>query len=202
MSALPADLLDTLRTVVREAVVAGFDPPDEIAQRAAECAADGTDFEPGDLLDTAERLTAEALAAHLHEQDGWPDVTDCDRLDAAFEALEAAGVVARQNFSCCGTCGHADIGEEIAAAEEAGRAVRGYTFYHVQNTEAAVEGGGLYLAYGAVEDGEAGAEAVAAEVVSTLAAHGLKPEWNGSARQCVFVPLVWQRRRPAVIMAR
>ena len=94
------------------------------------------------------------------------------------------------------------MGDEIAQAEAAGRLARGYTFYHVQNTESAVEGYGLHLSYGATEPGDAAAETVAGEVVAALAAHGLKPRWNGSVRQCVFVPLDWKRRRPAVVAAR
>src|SRR4051794_10084988 len=116
MTALPADLLDALRDRIRRAVAEGFDPPEAIADQAAECCADGTDFEPADLCEAAEHLTDGALAAPLFAQEPWPDDTDCDRLDAAFAALDADGIVARQHFSCCGTCGHADICEEIAAA--------------------------------------------------------------------------------------
>ena len=197
MTAPPADLLADMARTIRERVAAGFDPPEGIAAAAAELGYE-YDLEPDDLGPTARRLTAAALLAHQHEQAAWPAVTDCDRLDAAFAALDAAGVVARQDFSCCGTCGHAEIGGVLAAARSAGRAVRGYTFYHLQNTESAVEGCGLHLAYGGVEPTDAAAEVIAAEVAFALAAHGLRPTWAGSAGQCVFVPLDWKRRRPAV----
>src|SRR5688500_10767798 len=44
----------------------------------------------------------------------WPERTDCDRLDAAFAELEGIGIVCRQDFTCCSTCGGAEIGAECA----------------------------------------------------------------------------------------
>ena len=37
------------------------------------------------------------------------------RVDEALAALEAEGVISRQNFSCCGSCGSSEIWDEIAA---------------------------------------------------------------------------------------
>ena len=62
--------------------------------------------------------------------------------------LEAAGIVARQNFTCCKTCGFYEINGEMEAARAQGRVVRGYVFFHMQDTERAAKGGDLALAYG------------------------------------------------------
>ena len=35
---------------------------------------------------------------------GWPETTDCDRLDRAFATLAAESVVARQHLWCCTRC--------------------------------------------------------------------------------------------------
>lgn len=51
--------------------------------------------------------------------------------------------MARQNFTCCQTCGLAEIDDEIEVVRAEGRPVRGYAFFHQQDTAGAVEGGSL-----------------------------------------------------------
>lgn len=191
-----AEAVRLMRERVRQEVAAGFDPADRIAEAVAEgeCV-DGVDAE--ELEGIARRLVREALAAHYREQADWPDVTDCDRLDDAFAELEARGIVCRQNFSCCGTCGHTEIWDEMERAREAGAEVWGYAFFHLQDTESAVGGGGLYLKYGSAEAGDE--EAVAEELVEVLTAHGLAAGWNGQTSQCVGLSLDWKRRRPVEV---
>ena len=60
----------------------------------------------------ARRILEDETAAYHHEAAGWPALTDHDRLEQAFAALETQGVVCRQNFTCCGTCGVAEIGDD------------------------------------------------------------------------------------------
>src|SRR6266540_396816 len=155
---LPA-LLDAMHSSIRRDIAAGFETPDEIVDSVVDLFSDEADV--AILRPHARRMVREILDAHLREQASWSTPTDCDRLDAVFAALQQAGIVCRQHFSCCGTCGAYEIWEEMDTARDAGLDVRGYAFYHVQDTESAVEGYGLYLNYGAVEDGEAAALAVA-----------------------------------------
>jgi len=185
--------LEEMRDHVRRDVAAGFSDPDDIARNAVEMLSDQHDAE--ELESAAERLTREAIQAHLLAQATWPQTTDCDRLGAAFEELEKEGIVARQNFTCCQNCGHYEIGGEIAAARKAGGEVRGYTFYHMQDTESAVECGGLYLAYAALAQGDDAGVAIGREIVRALQHHRLKTEWDGSSSQRIHVSLDWKRRR-------
>ncbi|MGE5830625.1 MAG: DUF6891 domain-containing protein, partial [Micromonosporaceae bacterium] len=152
-------------------------------------------LDPDGLRAAARVITDRALAAHLAEQSGWSHPTDCDRLDAAFADLAAAGILARQHFSCCGTCGANDIREAMQQAEKDGYASRGYTFFHLQDTEHAVAGDGLYLSYGARHPDEAAAVAIGHEIVMVLRAHGLAPTWNGRHAHRIALPLAWRRRR-------
>ena len=80
----------------------------------------------------ARAIADRALAAHRAGQAGWPAPTDCDRLDAAFAGVRAAGIVARQHFSCCGTCGAQEIHDEIDQADQERPVGRGFTFFHVR----------------------------------------------------------------------
>ncbi|MEH6698729.1 MAG: hypothetical protein V7672_08520 [Brevundimonas sp.] len=190
-----ADILGDLQRYIEVDVAGGFVPAGEIAERAVEVLEGEADAAL--LRREARRLTAEALAAHEAAKAQWPEVTDCDRLDAAFAALEASGVIARQNFTCCGTCGAYEIGGELEDARSQGRPARGYAFYHQQDTERGIEGEGLYLNYGACEEGEDAAVAIGHEIVAALKAKGLSPDWDGRIEQRIGVPLDWKRRGPA-----
>jgi hypothetical protein len=146
-SPLSPEDFDELHDFIRVQVAAGFAPVEEIIDEAVEVFADVT----GDhvaLVGAARAVAEQALAGHRSHQADWPTTTDCDRLDAAFTDLGRAGILARQHFSCCGTCGADEIREELDQAEKAGQPARGFTFFHIQDTEHAVAGEGLYLSYG------------------------------------------------------
>lgn len=130
------------------------------------------------------------------EQATWPSETDCDRLDAVFAELDDRGLVARQNFSCCQNCGH---GEMLAEMEEQASThpVRGYVFYHMQDTERAADGDGLYLAYGDESEEPDRHAQIGREISEALINAGFTPRWNGTAAQRIFVPIEWRKRRTA-----
>jgi len=177
---------------IRNKVAAGFDRPDEIAQSAADVFSD--EASPLELEAFAKTEVPRVIEEHLRAEMDWPSPTDCDRLDAAFAELEANGIVARQDFSCCGNCGVAEIYDEMDQAQKQSMPVRGYTFYHTQDTEAAAEGHGLYLNYGSTEEGETPAVAVGHEIATTLRKHGLRSRWDGELKQRIDVGMQWQRR--------
>ncbi|XRQ09081.1 DUF6891 domain-containing protein, partial [Actinomadura welshii] len=140
------------------------------------------------------RVVGEEFAAHLAEQEGWPDELDTDRLHRAFRELDMAGIVARLDHTCCQNCGISEIGEEYPDEEER----RGYVFAHRQDMEAAVSGGGLTLSYGVLSHGEQPSEAQAGigqEVAEALRRHGLEVGWDGDPRERIDVSLTWRRRR-------
>src|SRR5688500_16889972 len=139
------DVMDEMRATIRRELRIGFMPANEIVEVALDEieAEDPRRFRPA-----AEHVLEVESQAMLREQAAWPAVTDCDRLDRAFGELEQRGIVARQNFSCCQNCGSTEIWGEVDDALDAGKAARGHTYYHAQDSQAAAEGGGLYLAYG------------------------------------------------------
>ena len=141
----------------------------------------------------AEKIVASEIAALKVDEAAWPDFTDYDRLLEAIVRLEGNGVVMRQDFTCCQTCGHAEIGEEIRNFETTGRQARGYAFFHQQATESVVDGGDINFAYGAV-GGQATALEIAKNVADAMRSAGLKVDWNGKTSMCVMVELDWKRR--------
>ena len=167
-------------------VAQGFLDRDDLIAETTEALED-----EGRATSGAVALVDVTIARHRALAASWPEATDCDRLDAAFAALEDAGIVARQDFACCGSCGFAEIGDEIGDPTTAD----GFVFYHRQDTEHAVDGNGLFLAYGAMAPGDAATAAVGRRVVDALAASGLSPAWDGSVDTRIRVPIDWKRRR-------
>ncbi len=190
----PADF-DDLHEFITVQVAAGFAAITEIVEEAR-MAFTAPETDPVMLDNAVKAIAAQADRAHRAEQLSWPAVTDCDRLDAAFAALDETGILSRQHFTCCATCGAADIRSEMDQADKAGTMVRGFTFFHGQDTRCAVGGEALYLSFGATapDDHEA-AVAIGHEVVGTLRDHGLVPGWNGRYAHRIAVPVCWRRRR-------
>jgi len=186
------DLRGDIDALLKAMVRGGFAPRDEIWLALDDIC------EQGEEPDTLRAYASAELELLWREQRAdeatWKGSTDCDRLDKAFADLEDRGIICRQDFTCCGNCGVAEIGMELNEAEQRGIQVRGYAFYHQQDTEAAVDGNGVYLSFGAEKDGEAASLTIAREIVTTLKHHGLDPEWNGSIGKRIHVPLVWRRR--------
>ena len=184
------ELISEVRDLIAREVTTGFASEDEIREQALELAAEEGEEPESELLDRIDDMLEKAMDDHARAQESWDGTTDCDRLDAAFRDLERSGVVARQNWTCCQTCGLSEMRGEVHDHS------RGYVFYHQQDTEAALETGTLYLAYGACSDDREEQLAVAREIASTLARHGLKVEWSGSLERRILVNgISWRRRR-------
>lgn len=193
---LDPELVRDAEERARELIRCGFLEQDELAEVLLDSFDDqGLDVEHAD------EIVAPLWEARLAEQESWPEVTDVDRLAEAFDALEAEGIVAAMDFTCCSRCGYAEIGAE--ADEDS----HGFVFFHEQDTERAAAGDGLTLRYGAFrgteesaggeEDSAAETAAVGRAVVAALGRAGLRTEWDGSPDEVILVtPLNWQNRLP------
>lgn len=190
---VPEAAIAEARELVELRVAEGFETREEIIEGTVDLLS--MDYDEQLLSRVVPQLTAAALDAHRAREASWTAPTDCDRLDAAFAALDRAGILARQNFSDCGTCGAGEMHELMEQERAAGRHFRGYTFYHQQDTESALDGT-LYLAYGSVQASDEAAVAIGHEVEASLRRHGLETSWSGDlSRRIAIVDLTWQRRR-------
>jgi len=108
-----------------------------------------------------------------------------ENLSTAFKLMRKAGLIARQNFTCCSSCGGYAMAERVKEMTPERRTkVKGCVFYHSQDAARLREGGNLYLGYGPVGVHEVGdfglpTEEVGALVVKALASAGLSYEWDG-----------------------
>ena len=92
---------------------------------------------------------------------------DTPKIDEAFEKLWDLGIVAKKNWTCCQTCGHYEMKEEL---EELG--LKNYVFYHDQDNDCLLERGYTHVAY----DLDKKAKKL---VMKVFEHYGLNPEWNG-----------------------
>ncbi|MGW7263943.1 DUF6891 domain-containing protein [Streptomyces sp. NPDC054842] len=184
---LDADERAELERRVREVLVGGYATRAELAETAEEFLA-GPDRRP------VSRAQAEALADRMWlervaEQASWEGETDPERLTRAFTALQDAGITARENFTCCRTCGQSEIGAEGP------RDARGFVYFHSQCTDSAAAGQGLMLLYGGFDGSPETTAAVGHEIVAALDAVGLPAAWDRDPGRAITVtPLDWRRR--------
>ena len=189
-----SEIVKNVREFVLDIAKTGFETREYIIEQAEVMLRDD-DF-GGDIEPTARAMVDGVIETLIAEQAAWPAEGDCEKLDRAFEAMKASGIFARHHYSCCGTCGTSEIYAEIDDAIERGEPVRGHTYYHVQDTESAVAGGMLLLAYGDDEGTKDGIRAIGHEVCETLKRHGLDVDWNGDIQRRIVVRLDWKRRWP------
>lgn len=145
-----------------------------------------------------EAEVARAFARKRDEEATWPAQTDVDRLAAAFEVLDTAGIIALHCAGYTRSDGISDAAEVFHARREQGRESRGFVFYHGQDVEAVLVDRGLYLAFGAYDDRDETAAGIAAEIVAAVEAQGLRTTWEGDVGKRILVhPIRWLNRSPS-----
>lgn len=140
------------------------------------------------------------MAAKRAEEAGWPPVTDWDRLAKAFDALEAAHILALHNAGMTTSDAHSDAWDLIG--RDPPGSWRGFAYYHGQDVERVLVGDALYIGFDAVAEGAEAKRQIGAEIVAALQEQGFAPEWNGDPEIRLDVPgIKWQKRtnwvRPA-----
>lgn len=153
--------------------------------------------EPGtidpELVDTE---VARAFASLREERKSWPARTDCDKLDAVFEALETQGIVTRQIAGYTQSDGYSDVMEDARRRPATDPAI-GYCFFHEQDLERAVRGLGLFLAFGPVDPKQEDTEGVrVGELIArALRSQGFEVRWDGTFAERILLPQFdWKRR--------
>ncbi|MEU9643406.1 hypothetical protein [Streptomyces sp. NPDC048188] len=186
---LPDEVRRQTERLIRERLRCGYDTRKVLVEIAEEHLVGGEYGERPVSRDQAWQLVDRLWLERVAEQESWGgESTDPDRLTRVFEALDGAGITARENFTCCRGCGTAEIGAER-------RGARGFVFFHRQSTEAAAEGHGLMLHYGGFDGSEETTTAVGHEVVAAFADSGLSTQWDGDPGRAIEVaPLNWRKR--------
>ena len=137
---------------------------------------------------------------------------DQTKLRKAFSLMRAAGLLARMNYACCGTCASYALGKKAAETRRANAAAHpsgssilpfGFAYYHQQDTVGLGEGEDLCIGFGV---GDFGAGASDREFVKVgriiercCKEAGLVTDWNGSPskRVMILAPATIARREAA-----
>ena len=173
-------------------VRSGFYSKEDLLETICEDIDDESESDPAEV----EAAIDAAWSQWIAEQESWPPETDCNRLDRVFDALNQKGVIALQNAGVTQSDGYSDV-YEIYKQSPHPESVAGYCFYHAQDLERAVEGIGLFLAFGPMDSKkeETDGPAVGRIIVGELAKEGLEVKWNGTFSQRIHVPRIdWKRR--------
>lgn len=196
--ALPAHLAH-LGAQLRVMALGGFLDRDDAEQVIEDLALSERDAPPGlrGTLSALYDLEREAARARRP-----PGTRVNEAIDAAFEQLRKAGIVALQNAGYTQSDGWDDAREAAEYETQCGRPPVGACFYQFQDLERAVDGAGLLIAFGAFsEEGEdpekvdARARQVASKVLETLRAHGVDASWSGDLKQRISIaPFEWYRQ--------
>lgn len=178
---------DYILNAIRQRVWSGFYNETEIHELIDELLEGDADE---DLLRAA---VAPELDRKAEAEKSWPAVTECDRLDQVFEALDAQGILCLQNAGYTRSDGHEDAQERLSQVP-AGR-YWGYLFYHGQDLEGAVDGEGLWLAFDHVNGEPPEILKVGLAVNEALLKAGFSTQWNETHdRRIHVIPLDWKRR--------
>lgn len=167
-------LRDLAERVIETVVASGFDNRLSTFESVVVGVGGDETFEPeGKDRASLEETIEAAFKRHEATATDWPRTTDCDRLRAAFDALNAAGIVSLEHCGYDLQYGIEKVTDTASARDQVTKTPsRGYCFFHRQDTESAVEGHGLMLAFGSFEtDGDDG-PLVAGKVCSTCGGRG------------------------------
>lgn len=109
-----------------------------------------------------------------------------EKITALFKALEAANLVTRKNFLCCGSCAASQLGHELRRDFPN---ARGAVFY-TQQAARGYQRGGIWLDYGARPDSKAySAETlqIGLEVERLAIQCRLGVEWDHSPQSKILI---------------
>ncbi len=128
-------------------------------------------------------------------EETWPKVTDFDRLDRVFTLLEAQGVIALHRVGYTQSDGHEEVEDAYNEAGGKRSEYKGYCFYTEQDQEGAMDGSGLYIAFGHFSGIDAKGVKVGQMLRSALEREEFSVEWDGTIKARLFVKgFLWQRR--------
>ncbi|HET7326639.1 MAG TPA: hypothetical protein VFJ14_05060 [Nocardioidaceae bacterium] len=172
---------DFARVQARAGLLADHAVVVEVSEAAAE------DLGADEAAVFAHRVLAEVRAELLEEQAGWPDVTDHDRLEQVFAALEHRDLVVLQ-----GVDDHWAATRELERLDDAGQRTRGIAWFTAPDVWHAIDHGMLEvnLWHGDTANAAPGDELLD-EVVAVFADHGLAAHFDEGR---IEVAAFWQRR--------
>ncbi len=174
---------------IKHWIWSGFYNVEEIYEMVDDMLEDDCDEE---LL---KKFASDEFRKKKEDEFSWPKITDCDQLTLAFNELNKIGIIALENTGQTISDGHDDIAAVLHSLDRAKLPIKGYCFYHGQDLERAIDGMGLFLAFGDLNAIDGQKIAVGKEIVGVLTQHNFEIEWNESAEQRIHIAkIIWQKK--------
>jgi hypothetical protein len=176
-------ILDT----IRKAVWSGFYTPEEIDNIIDDI------LEEDAHEDYLRATVAPEFEKKREAETNWPGETDCDRLEQAFSALDKRNILCLHNAGYTISEGHQEVFEVLS--DSPGHSYIGYCFYHGQDLERAVDGGGLMIAFDHIEGDVPDKIKIGVALKEELEKVGFKLDWDGTTEKRINIPEIeWKRR--------
>jgi hypothetical protein len=197
------DTLDNIRESIYIHVWGGFYDQAEVEEIILEAIREEQEIFLDDDAAENDTINEEAIRTMIqiefaHKQSAeqtWPKQTDYDRLDQVFNTLNTIGILALQNAGYTQSDGLDDIAQLYAEAGDEQSSIRGYCFYHGQDLERAVQGEGLYLTFGHVDDTDEGKVEIGRSIEQVLSQKDLLAVWDRNGQTRIFLPNIdWKKR--------
>jgi hypothetical protein len=126
------------------------------------------------------------------EEAQWPEITDCDRLYAAFAALEEQGICALHSAGVEISDGYSVVAEAEYQKKDA---YHGYCFYVADDISGALQWHHLYISFGSMDDSPVNGVMIGKQVREALIGHGFQVDWDETIGKRLLIPEIrWQRR--------
>jgi hypothetical protein len=186
--ALSTEVLGRIDSFIR----GGFEDRDRVIEILTEELYELGELDPDEVAGAVDAVMAE----HEKQKVTWPRVTDCDRLNSVFVALSAKGIIVLQNAGYTQSDGMDDV-SEVFHTHRNRESMIGYCFFHGQDLERAIDGRGLYLAFGPKDSKkeQTGGPLIGALITDELKHGGFTVQWNETFNQRIFIPAIdWKRR--------
>lgn len=198
----PVEVIEDLAHRATHAIRAGYGTPEQIFYDLFDLIEDdpqtsaAVDGERDEAASELWAIVDSIVVAVEDEQEGWPEVTDCDQITAAFARLRGRGVLAVENDGASAGDLRDDMLDRVLDLRQGGRHIRGWCGFSSQEVDQAMEYGVLAVAFAPVDVSEEQDWKKLGEIIVEELHRGrLEVRWDGPEHHTVEVHgLRWQRR--------
>lgn len=139
-------------------------------------------------------IIEEKISLKLIEEKKWPKITHNDLLDKLFRKLNNSGFIALHNVKnfASGLDEATDIFQDQIEPKSS---LQGFCFYQWQDTEVAINGGGLRISYGDLDNNKEFIIKIGNKLIEEIKKIFPKAEWNGDQEKKILIPnFKWRKR--------
>jgi hypothetical protein len=152
-------------------------------------------FAPDELnKEVIELIIADKIKLKSIAELGWPKLTHNDLLDRFFKRLNKAGILSLQNVNNYAS-GLDEVTDIYQSQKNNNFEFRGFCFYQWQDTEVAINGGGLRFSFGDLDGDKQSIIKIGELIFNEIGKTLPKAEWSGTQEKKILISTFKWRRR-------